>query len=242
MATPILTDDDLASSLIEYAAQGALLSAFLCRPKRAGAPGVILLQEWWGLNDHIKEIAQRLAKENYTVLAPDLYSRFGSVVTKNAAEAAKLMDALSPAQTLSDLQAAVRYLKGLLRPDSDPIGVIGFCMGGSYALLLACRTEEIRCAVPFYGRVPADSELQHLSAPLLFFYGDEDGWITKEEVGRLEKALKRYKKEGAVKTYPGAPHAFFNNTRREVYDPEAAGDAWGKTLDFLNRYLRKNSV
>lgn len=234
----ILTDDDLISSMVEYPSQKATLSAFLCFPKGDRRPGLILIQEWWGLNDHIKEVARRLAKEGYVVLAPDLYSRLGNVVTKNGAEGAKLMKGLSLDQTIADLNAALARLKAAPSVDPDKIGAIGFCMGGSYALRLACRMPELRCAVPFYGEIPADVELQKLSAPVLYFWGEEDGWIKKEEVVRLKEALKKYKKAGKVHSYPGAPHAFFNDTRREVYQPEVAKDAWKKTLEFFNRFLK----
>ena len=239
MAAQILTDDDLNASMVEYPVEGTLLSAFLCRPKQADRyPALILVQEWWGLNDHIKEIAQRLAKEHFVVLAPDLYSRLGRVVTKNGAEAAKLAGALDPGKTVADLLGGVRYLQGL--PEADParIGAIGFCIGGSYALQLACRTGEIRCAVPFYGEIPPDEAIEKLAAPILYIYGEEDGWIRKEEVQRLKETLKKFKKPGEVKTYAGSPHAFFNDSRREVYNPKAAKDAWKRTLAFFEKYLR----
>jgi carboxymethylenebutenolidase len=239
MEPQILTDDDLIASMVEYNPPDPSLSGFLCRPKQAEAfPGLLLLHEWWGLNDHIKEVAQRLAKEHYVVFVPDLYSRLGHVTTKNGAEAAKLIDSLPPEQVLSDLIAALRYLKGLPHVDARKAGVIGFCVGGSFALSLACRTEEIRCAVPFYGQVPPEAELEKISVPILYFYGEEDGWIQKEALERLRRVLKKRKRVGEIKTYPGAPHAFFNDTRREVYHPEAAKDAWKRTLDFLKIYLK----
>lgn len=242
MGTESFTDDDLISTQVEYTDQGTPLFGFLCRLKQTDrSPGLILIHEWWGVNDHIKEIARRLAKGGYVVLAPDLYSRLGQVVTRNAAEAAKLMQALSPDKTLSDLIATLHYLKNLPFVDAGRIGAIGFCMGGAYTLRLACQTEEIRCAVPFYGKIAEDAELKKLSAPILYFYGEEDGWIQREEVERLKNALKKYKKAGEVKTYPGAQHAFFNNTRREVFHPEAAQDAWKRTLDFLNRFLKREA-
>ncbi len=239
MAAQILTDDDLSSSMVEYPADETLLSGFLCRPKHTGRyPGLILIQEWWGLNDHIKGVAQRLAKEHFAVLAPDLYSRLGHVVTQNGAEAAKLSGALDPGKTVADLMGGLRYLKTLPEVDPAKIGVIGFCIGGSFTLQLACRTGEIRCAVPFYGEIPTNEEIEKLSAPILYIYGEEDGWIRKEEVQRLKEALKKFKKPGEVKTYAGAPHAFFNDSRREVYNPKAAKDAWKRTLAFLEKYLR----
>lgn len=239
MATQILTDDDLNSSMVEYTAAGAPLCAFLCRPKQTGRyPGLLLVQEWWGLNDHIKGVAQRLAKEHFIVLAPDLYSRLGHVVTQNGAEAAKLASALDPGKTVADLMEGLHYLKALPEVDPARIGVIGFCIGGSFTLQLACRSREIRCAVPFYGEIPTNEEIEKLAAPILYIYGEEDGWIQKEEVQRLKDALKKFKKPGEVKTYAGAPHAFFNDSRREVYNPKAAKDAWKRTLAFFEKYLR----
>lgn len=239
MAAQILTDDDLSSSMVEYPADETLLSAFLCRPKHTGRyPGLILVQEWWGLNDHIKGIAQRLAKEHFAVLAPDLYSRLGHVVTQNGAEAAKLSGALDPGKTVADLMGGLRYLKTLPEVDPAKIGVIGFSIGGSFTLQLASRTGEIRCAVPFYGEIPTNEEIEKLSAPILYISGEEDGWIPKEAVQRLKEGLKKFKKPGEVKTYAGAPHAFFNDSRREVYNPKAAKDAWKRTLAFLEKYLR----
>jgi carboxymethylenebutenolidase len=239
MSTQILTDDDLVSSMVEYNTSDRSLSGFLCRPKQTEAyPGLLLIQEWWGLNDHIKEIAQRLAKEQYVVFAPDLYSRLGGVVTKNAAEASKLIDSLPTEQVLSDLMSALHYLKGLPHVVDRKVGTIGFCVGGSFALSLACRTDEIRCAAIFYGEIPSDAELGKIPVPLLYFYGEEDGWIQKEEVERLKTVLKKHKKVGEIKTYPGTPHAFFNDTRREVYTPDAAKDAWKRTLEFFSKYLK----
>jgi carboxymethylenebutenolidase len=239
MEPPILTEDDLISSMVEYSTADQTLSGFLCRPKQAeGSPGLLLIQEWWGLNDHIKEVAQRLAKEHYVVFVPDLYSRLGNVVTKNGAEAAKLIDSLPPDQVLSDLMIAIRYLKSLPQVESRKAGVIGFCVGGSFALSIACRTEETRCAVSFYGQIPPDAELEKTSVPILYFYGEEDGWVPKKEVERLKSVLKKNKKAGEIITYPGTPHAFFNDTRREVYNPEAAKDAWKRTLEFFKKYLK----
>lgn len=239
MATQILTDDDLNSSMVEYPGEGTPLSAFLCRPKQAGRyPGLILIQEWWGLNDHIKGIAQRLAKEHFAVLAPDLYSRLGHVVTQNGAEAAKLADALDPGKTVADLVAALHYLKGLPEVDPERIGIIGFCIGGSFALQLACQTRAIRCAAAFYGEIPTNDAIEKLASPILYIYGEEDGWIQKEDVQRLKDSLRKFKKPGEVKIYAGAPHAFFNDSRREVYNPKAAKDAWKRTLSFFEKHLR----
>jgi len=139
---------------------------------------------------------------------------------------------------LNDLKATLAYLKSVPEVDGARIGVTGFCMGGSYALMLSCVSPEIKAAVPFYGQVPnPDTPLQKLACPVLYLYGEDDGWITKADVQRLAAALKKYNKPGEIKTYPGAPHAFFRDTDPSVYRPEAAKDAWGRTKAFFKQHL-----
>ena len=112
-------------------------------------------------------------------------------------------------------------------------------MGGGYALMLACVNRDIKASAPFYGQVPnPDAPLQQLSAPVLYFYGEDDGWITKADVQRLSAGFKKYHKSGEIKTYPGAPHAFFRDTDQTVYRPEAAQDAWVRATAFFNQHLR----
>jgi carboxymethylenebutenolidase len=149
------------------------------------------------------------------------------------------MAALKQEDGLKDLNATVAYLKSVPEVDAGRIGVNGFCMGGSYALMLPCVNADIKAAVPFYGQVPnPDTPLQNLGAPVLYIYGEDDGWITKADVQRLVAALKKYKKLGEVKTYPGVPHAFFNDTRKEVYREAEAKDAWTRALAFFQQYLK----
>lgn len=238
MAEIPFSDDELASSKVEYAGRDGPISAFLCRPKGNGFyPALIIVHEWWGLNDHIREIATRLSREGFITLAPDLYSRMGHPVTQDSEEAARLMDRIDPDQAVDDLSRALDYLESIKNVGQNQIGIVGFCMGGSLTLLLACRTTRLNAVVPFYGKVADDPELQRISAPLLFIWGDRDEWVTREEVLRLERNTATAKIPGRVKIYP-APHAFFNDTRKEVYDPVAARDAWKELLAFLNQHLR----
>ncbi len=231
--------ESIKDMMVQYPSEGVTVRAYLAGPQtREKRPAIIVVQEWWGLNDHVKDIAQRYAKEGYIAIAPDLYSRLGNRITTNPNEAGQLMNALKLEDGLKDLRATVAYAKTVSDIDAGRIGVTGFCMGGSYALMLPCTTADIKAAVPFYGQVPnPDTPLQQLACPVLYIYGEDDGWITKADVQRLATALKKYRKAGEIKTYPGAPHAFFNDTRKDVYKPAEAKDAWGRTLAFFRKHL-----
>jgi carboxymethylenebutenolidase len=224
---------------VQYPSGNVTMKAFVAAPQTTEKrPAVIVIQEWWGLTDHIKDIARRYAAEGYVAIAPDLYSRLGHALTTDAGEAGKLMNTLKQEDGLSDLNATVTYLKSVPEVDETRIGVTGFCMGGSYALMLPCVNPAIKAAVPFYGQVPnPDAPLQKLAAPVLYLYGEDDGWITKADVQRLAAALKKYNRPGEIKTYPGAPHAFFRDNDPSVYRPEAAKDAWGRTKAFFKQHL-----
>ena len=231
--------ESIRETTVQYPSGNVTMKAFVTAPNtKERRPAVIIIQEWWGLTDHIKDIARRYAAEGYVAIAPDLYSRLGHALTTDAGEAGKLMNTLKQEDGLNDLNATVAYLKSVPEVDATRIGVTGFCMGGSYALMLPCVNPAIKAAVPFYGQVPnPDAPLQQLSAPVLYLYGEDDGWITKADVQRLAAALKKYNKPGEIKTYPGAPHAFFRDTDPSVYRPEAAKDAWGRTKAFFKQHL-----
>lgn len=222
--------------MIEFKRNGQRVGAYLARPQGAGPfPAVIVIQEWWGLDDHIKDVAERYTREGYVSLAPDLYR---GKVTKDPNEAGKLMGALNREEAIKDLLGAVQHLKSLKEVRGDRIGVAGFCMGGTYALLLPCRTQDIRAAAPYYGEIPDERTLTDLACPILYIYGDSDFWITQDDVKRLEATLKKLNKPGEVKIYPGAPHAFFNDTRKDVYRATEAQDAWRRTLDLFAQHLK----
>jgi len=230
---------DLKEMMVQYPSESVTVLAYLVGAKgNAKRPAIIVVQEWWGLNDHMKDIATRYAKEGYIAIVPDLYSRLENKVTTSPDEAGKLMGMLKQEDGLKDLQATIAYVKTVPEVDAARIGVTGFCMGGSYALMLPCVNSSIKAAVPFYGQVPnPDTPLQKLACPVLYIYGEDDGWITKADVQRLANALKKYDKAGEIKTYPGAPHAFFNNTRQDVYKQVEAKDAWARTLAFFKKHL-----
>ncbi|MFQ5829108.1 MAG: dienelactone hydrolase family protein [Candidatus Methylomirabilia bacterium] len=223
-------------SMIEYQRNGQKVGAYLAEPTGTGPfPAVIVIQEWWGLDPHIRDIAERYAREGYVALAPDLYH---GKATQDPNEAGKLMGALNRDEAIKDLIGGVQYLKGQKTVRADRIGVTGFCMGGSFALLLPCKTREIKAAAPYYGEVPDEATLGALACPVLYVYGDADSWITRDDVQRLEQSLKQYNKPGEVKIYSGAPHAFFNDTRKDVYRAAEAQDAWRRTLDFFTKHMK----
>ena len=231
---------EIATSTVSFPSEdkGVTVPAFLARPAGGKpAPAVVIIQEWWGLSDHIKDIAQRFAREGFVALAPDLYARLGSKVTTDAAEAAKLMESLKSQQTLKDLNGAVRWLKQQPFVDAWKIGAVGFCMGGTFALMLASHNSDIKASVPFYGQVPPTDSLKYLLCPILFMHGAQDGWITKAEAERLKQGLAQYGRPGEVVSYPNAGHAFFNDTRPEAYKPSEAKDAWKRALAFLRTHL-----
>jgi carboxymethylenebutenolidase len=240
-----MAEPEIHTSMVDYQSDGANIAAFLAQPSGTGPyPAIIVLQEWWGLNDHIKDIAVRLAREGYVALAPDLYARQGNKVTTDPDEAGALMGNLKDDVALKDLQAAATYLQHRPRVDAAKIGVIGFCMGGTYALLAAENIPDIKASVPFYGQIVYDrpggpiDQVAKLGCPLMYIYGQADGWITNDHVDRLEAALSQHHKTGQVVRYQGAPHAFFNDTRPDTFRPNEARDAWERTLRFLAQHLK----
>lgn len=208
-------------------------TAYVAIPEAASKKNkaVILIQEWWGLNDHIKDIAGRYAKEGFVAIAPDLYR--GKLAT-NPEEAAEMMANLAIEDGLNTIKKAIakaRETYGNLR-----FGISGYCMGGTYALRAACEIEGISAAAPFYGDIPVEDVLQKLKVPVIFISGTKDEWINTEKVSELESVAAKYNLSVDSVKYD-ADHAFFNNTRPEVYDKGAAKDAWQKVIGFFNKKL-----
>ena len=232
--------ESVRETMVQYPSGNVTVRAYVAAPQtKERRPAIIVIQEWWGLTDHIKDVARRYAAEGYVAIAPDLYSRLGNALTTDPGEAGKLMNTLQQEDGLEDLNATVAYLKSVPEIDASRLGVTGFCMGGSYALMLPCVSRDIKAAVPFYGQVPnPDAPLEQLVAPVLYIYGEDDGWITKADVQRLATGFKKYRKSGEIKTYSGAPHAFFRDTDKAVYRPEAAKDAWMRATAFFKQQLR----
>ena len=211
-------------------------AGFLARPEEAGRyPAVIVIQEIWGLVDHIKDVAGRLAREGYVALAVDLFE--GKTVSK-LEEGRELRERFTEEKILGDLNGGFNHLKTLAYVNSRRIGSVGFCMGGGLSLLLACHNRELAVAVVFYGRNPSPIDLvKDVRCPILGNYAGADLGILESDVNLLKQTLTKYGKAFDIKVYPGAPHAFFNDTR-ESYRPDAAKDAWERTLKFFGAYLK----
>ncbi len=196
-----------------------------------GRPGVVVIQEWWGLNPHICGIADRFAAAGYNALAPDL---FKGRVTQDADEASHLMNGLDfPGATHQDIRGAVEHLRGM----GDKVASMGFCMGGALTIAAAVHVPGLAAAVCFYGIPPVEfADPAKIGIPFQGHFADKDGWITPAAVDALEAAMKAAGRSPEVFRY-GADHAFCNQTRPEVYDAASANLAWERMLPFLARHL-----
>jgi carboxymethylenebutenolidase len=192
---------------------------------------VILIHEWWGLNDHIKDVAQRYSEEGFTVIAPDLYR--GRVYT-TPEEAGTAMNSLSLEDGVDTIACAMKAARRELGVST--FGITGFCMGGTFALRAACDLDDLSAAVPFYGDIPDDDVLGKLTVPTVFISGTRDAWITAEKVDMLESAADRLGLPVKCVRYE-SDHAFFNNTRPDVYDEKSARDAWRLATGFFSDNL-----
>lgn len=232
-----LTASARAAETVRYPSGNETVEGYLATPAGAGPfPAVVVIHEWWGLNDQVKEQARRLAEEGYAALAVDLYR---GRATSDSDEAHELSRGLPEDRALRDLVAAVDYLAS--RPDvrADRIGSIGWCMGGGYSLALALAEPRLAASVIYYGRLVTDeSQLSQIQAPLLGLFGEDDRGIPVSSVRTFESTLGSLGKTAEVHIYPGAGHAFANSTRPS-YREGAAQDAWTKTLDFFSRHLKR---
>jgi carboxymethylenebutenolidase len=206
-------------------------TAYVAQPEYASGKAVILIQEWWGLNEHIKDIARRYADEGFVAIAPDLYR---GKLAADPAEAGAMMNSLALEDGIDTIKNAIDSAS--LAYDINHFGITGYCMGGTFALRAACELEGLSAAAPFYGDIPEEDVLKKLRTPTIFISGTRDGWINPEKVAMLEDAAERYELPIHSVKYE-ADHAFFNNTRPEVCDATAASDAWELVTGFFNDKL-----
>ena len=224
-----------AGSEIEFDSNGERVAGYLAAPEGGSGPGVLVIQEWWGLVDHIRDVCDRFAREGFVALAPDLYrgERAG-----DPDAAGRLMMGLEIPRAARDLEGAVQALLGHDRVAGSRIGAVGFCMGGQLALFAATRSPRIGAVVDFYGIHPNVSlDLSGLSAAVLGIFAERDEFVPPEAARKLEADLRGADKRVHFEIYPGVGHAFFNDSRPDVYDARAAARAWSETLAFLRAEL-----
>ena len=223
---------------VQFAANGGICDGYLATPAAGGKrPGVVVIQEWWGLVGHIKDVAERFASEGFLALAPDLYHG------KQAAEpdeAGKLMMSLQAQEVVKDLDGAVAYLLGNERVAGERVGVVGYCLGGGLSLYEACHNpSKIGACVVYYGVLPGwQPDLSKLEASVLGLYAERDSYMPPPAVDELRKQLQSLGKKADLRVYPDTDHGFFNDDRPEVHDKEAAKDAWQRTVQFFKTNLR----
>ncbi|MBN9502466.1 MAG: hypothetical protein BGO01_13705 [Armatimonadetes bacterium 55-13] len=197
--------------------------------------GLIVLQEYWGLVDHIKDVCDRFAAEGFTALAPDLF--FGERTTEPT-RAGEMMMALNISETEQILARAVEALRILPSVNSEKVGIIGFCMGGQLAMFAACHNPTIGACVNFYGIHPhVHPSFRQLECPILGVFAETDPYAGPEVVKALDEELTLLGKTHDFETFPGTQHAFFNDARPEVFNADASSKAWNKTLTFLRQNL-----
>jgi carboxymethylenebutenolidase len=223
---------------IEFPSNGGTGGGYLATPPSGSGPGVVVIQEWWGLVPHIVDVAERFAAEGFVALAPDLYHGT-KVPVGEPDEAGKQMMALDLARAGKDMSGAVDEVAR--RSSGSRVGVVGFCMGGGLALVLACqRPDAVGACVPFYGLIPwpeAQPDYARLDAPVLMHIAGRDEFFSPAAAANLEATLRALGKQAESHVYDGAQHAFFNDTRPEVHDAGASSLAWRRTIDFLHAQL-----
>ena len=214
----------------------------------AAHPGVVVIHDIRGLYDHYHDVARRLADDGFAALAVNLYSRGETPDTGDMQAVFRFMRELPDRQVLGDLQAAADFLAGRPETAGRKLGITGFCMGGKYVVLSACNLRGLDAAVCWYGMLRVDEidernpehpldALPRLSCPLLGLFGKEDPVVPLEQVEQLERDGEALAREVQVVVYPGAGHAFANDTRPDSYRPDAAEDAWSRALTFLHQHL-----
>ena len=224
------------SESLEFTANGGTTAGYLARPAEGGVhPAVVVIQEWWGLNDNIRDIADRIAAEGYVALAPDLYH---GNVTAEPDEAQKLMMALQQDKAVTDMNGAVAALQARDDVDGAKIGVTGFCLGGGLALLLAMKNPAVTAAAPFYGVPMGDlAEASNIQGGVLGLYAGQDGFVTSDYVDQVHQALRAAGVSHTIHTYPDADHAFFNDTS-PAFKADDAADAWERLKAFFAEQLK----
>ncbi len=224
----------MAGSMVKFPSNGGTTDAYLATPASGKGPGVVVIQEWWGLVGHIKSVCDRFAAEGFTALAPDMYHG------KTADEpdgAGKLFMALNIGQAEKDLKGAAAYLAQ--HSSTKKLGAVGFCMGGQLALFAATLNPSIGATVDFYGIHPnVKPDYSKLSGPVLGLFAEKDTFVTPATAKEVDAAIKKAGKQSEIHIYPNVDHAFFNDENTGAYNKAAADDAWRRTLAFFRTNLK----
>lgn len=228
--------------MVEFTSNGDTARGYLAVPASGSGPGVIAVQEWWGLNPQMKGVADRLADEGFVALAPDLYR--GELAEHDEMDkAGHLMSTLPMDRAARDMTGAVDFLTGNAAVTGDAIGAIGFCMGGGLVLTLGClRPDKVKAVVPYYGVVgfddPGAPDWSKLEASVQGHYGENDDFFPAAKASALEAGLRWLGKDATVHVYAGCGHAFANEVNAlGTYDESAAATAWARAIEFLHSHI-----
>jgi carboxymethylenebutenolidase len=235
------SDPDILTHNVEYQGKAGPVVAYLARPVKAGKyPGVIVIHENQGLTEHIRDVTRRLAKEGYVALAPDFLSRQGGTAKVNPKGGGiSNIREIAPWKTVAeDVASGFAYLNVLPDVRSDKYGLVGFCWGGEMTFAAATQIPTLDAVVVYYGRSPNPLDLvKNIKAPVMAHYGEKDPGVNKG-IAETVEAMKKSNKVYDHKIYPGAQHAFNNDTNPERYDAKSAAEAWNRTLDFFRKNLK----
>ena len=224
----------MPGTMVQFPSNGSTTQGYLATPAAGKGPGILVIQEWWGLVDHIKKVCDRFASEGFTALAPDMYH---GQTADEPDTAGKLFMALNIVQAEKDLRGAARHLAQ--HSSTARIGAVGFCMGGQLALFAATLNSSVGATVNFYGVHPnVKPDYAKLSGPVLGLFAEKDAFVTPQVAKDVDAAIKKAGKSSEIHIYPNVDHAFFNDERAEVYDRNAAEDAWRRTLAFFRQHLK----
>jgi len=230
----------MAGSMTEIPVNGDAVPAYISLPPSGQGPGVVVIQEWWGLVPHIRDVADRMAAQGFVALAPDLYR---GKETTEPDEAGKLIMGLAMGQAAKDMTAAVDALLAMPETTGQGVGVVGFCVGGGLALFLATRKPEVTAVVCYYGfpREGLEWDLSAVKAAVLGHFAEHDDFAPPELVEGIERQLRDAGVDVTFHRYPGTGHAFFNDDQPDAHNPEAAETSWRRSLDFLRAHLGETS-
>ena len=221
---------------MEFPDNGSMLKGYLARPSSGGLyPIILVCHENRGLTEHIQNVTRRLGKAGYAALAVDLLSRQGGSVSLGSDQVPGALGNIEPAQFTADFQSGYRYLIAQPYAQAERVGMVGFCFGGGVTWLVATTMPELKAAVPFYGPPPPIEEVPKINAAVLAIYGERDERINAS-IPSIEEAMRMNDKIYEKVIYPNADHAFHNDTGPR-YNPEAAQDAWRRTLEWFGRYV-----